>query len=307
MGTMLGFREDSTAQWVEVSDTNPLPVGGGASTPLAALLVKASDVTASGNITTQNLVPAGVATANSAIELTTDGKDTIAVQVTGTYTGALSLQGTVNGTNWITLGGNVFQQVTTGALSATITSGTQSIFLAGVGAFTKVRITGLAAMTGTATITIRGVDGNSMVALDGPIPAGSAAIGSVTVASGAVTVSGTATTTPVTPTAYSLTTTASTNGANIKNAAGGLYEVTVSNVTATPIFVKFYNKASAPTVGTDVPILTIAAAANSTVSLQFGATGKRFSTGISIAATGVITAADATNAVALVQISASYL
>lgn len=301
MGTMLGFRKDSTAQWVEVSDTNPLPVGGGASTPLAALLVKASDVTASGNITTQNLVPAGVATANSAIELTTDGKDTIAVQVTGTYTGALSLQGTVNDTNWITLGGNVFQQVTTGALSATITSGTQSIFLAGVGAFTKIRITGLAAMTGTAAITIRGVDGNSMVALDGPIPAGSAAIGSVTVASGAVTA------TPVTAAAYSVVTTASTNGANIKNAGGGLYEVTVSNVTATPIFVKFYNKASAPTVGTDVPILTIAAAANSTVSLQFGATGKRFSTGISIAATGVITAADATNAVALVQISASYL
>lgn len=300
MGTMLGFRKDSTAQWVEVSDTNPLPVGGGASTPLAALLVKASDVTASGNITTQNLVPAGVATANSAIELTTDGKDTIAVQVTGTYTGALSLQGTVNGTNWITLGGNVFQQVTTGALSATITSAAVSIFLAGVGAFTKVRITGLAAMTGTATITIRGVDGNSMVALDGPIPAGSAAIGSVTVASGAVTV------TPVTATAYSVVTTASTNGANIKNAAGTLYEVTVSNVTATPIFVKFYNKASAPTVGTDVPILTIPAAANSVVAVPLGPVGKRFSTGIAIAATGVITAADATNAVALVQISASY-
>lgn len=301
MGTMLGFRKDSTAQWVEVSDTNPLPVGGGASTPLAALLVKANDVTASGNITTQNLVPAGVATANSAIELTTDGKDTIAVQVTGTYTGALSLQGTVNGTNWITLGGNVFQQVTTGALSATITSGTQSIFLAGVGALTKVRITGLAAMTGTATITIRGVDGNSMVALDGPIPAGSAAIGSVTVASGAVTV------TPVTATAYSVVTTASTNGANIKNAAGTLHEVTVSNVTATPIFVKFYNKASAPTVGTDVPILTIPAAANSVVAVPLGPVGKRFSTGIAIAATGVITAADATNAVALVQISASYV
>lgn len=268
---------------------------------LATLVSKASDITASGNITTQNLVPAGAATANSAIELTTDGKDTIAVQVTGTYTGALSLQGTVNGTNWITLGGNVFQQVTTGALSATITSGTQSIFLSGVGAFTKVRITGLAAMTGTATITIRGVDGNSMVALDGPIPAGSAAIGSVTVASGAVTV------TPVTATAYSVVTTASTNGANVKNAAGCLYEITCSNPTATPVYVKLYNKASAPTVGTDVPILTIVVAANSTVPLQLGVVGKRFATGISIAATGAIAASDATNAVAGVQISASYL
>jgi len=267
---------------------------------LATLVSKASDITASGNITTQNLVPAGTATANSAIELTTDGKDTVAVQVTGTYTGALSLQGTVDGTNWVTLGGNVFQQITTGALSATIASGTQSIFLAGIGAFTKIRLTALAAVTGTAAVTLRAVDGNSLVALDGPIPAGSAAIGSVTV-------SGTATVTPANATAYSAVTTASTNGANVKNAAGNLYEITCSNPTATPVYVKLYNKASAPTVGTDVPILTIVVAANSTVPLQLGAVGKRFATGISIAATGAIAATDATNAVAGVQISATYL
>lgn len=267
---------------------------------LATLVSKASDITASGNITTQNLVPAGAATANSAIELTTDGKDTVAVQVTGTYTGALSLQGTVNDTSWVTLGGNVFQQITTGALSATIASGTQSIFLAGIGAFTKIRLTALAAVTGTAAVTLRAVDGNSLVALDGPIPAGSAAIGSVTV-------SGTATVTPANATAYSAVTTASTNGANVKNAAGNLYEITCSNPTATPVYVKLYNKASAPTVGTDVPILTIVVAANSTVPLQLGVVGKRFATGISIAATGAIAASDATNAVAGVQISATYL
>lgn len=267
---------------------------------LATLVSKASDITASGNITTQNLVPAGAATANSAIELTTDGKGTVAVQVTGTYTGALSLQGTVDGTNWVTLGGNVFQQITTGALSATIASGTQSIFLAGIGAFTKIRLTALAAVTGTAAVTLRAVDGNSLVALDGPIPAGSAAIGSVTV-------SGTATVTPANATAYSAVTTASTNGANVKNAAGNLYEITCSNPTATPVYVKLYNKASAPTVGTDVPILTIVVAANSTVLLQPGVVGKRFATGISIAATGAIAASDATNAVAGVQISATYL
>lgn len=267
---------------------------------LATLVSKASDITASGNITTQNLVPAGAATANSAIELTTDGKDTVAVQVTGTYTGALSLQGTVDGTNWVTLGGNVFQQITTGALSATIASGTQSIFLAGIGAFTKIRLTALAAVTGTAAVTLRAVDGNSLVALDGPIPAGSAAIGSVTV-------SGTATVTPANATAYSAVTTASTNGANVKNAAGNLYEITCSNPTATPVYVKLYNKASAPTVGTDVPILTIVVAANSTVLLGPGVVGKRFATGISIAATGAIAASDATNAVAGVQISATYL
>lgn len=107
--------------------------------------------------------------------------------------------------------------------------------------------------------------------------------------------------------AYSKVTTASTNAAVVKASAGNLLEVSVSNVTATAIYVKLYNKATAPTVGTDVPILTIPAAANSVVAVPLGPVGKRFSTGIAIAATGVITAADATNAVALVQISASYL
>lgn len=107
--------------------------------------------------------------------------------------------------------------------------------------------------------------------------------------------------------AYSKVTTASTNAAVVKASAGNLLEVSVSNVTATAIYVKLYNKATAPTVGTDVPILTIPAAANSVVAVPLGPVGKRFSTGIAIAATGVITAADATNAVALVQISASYV
>lgn len=107
-------------------------------------------------------------------------------------------------------------------------------------------------------------------------------------------------------TAYSLTSAASTNAAAIKTSAGNLFELTVSNPTATPIYVKFFNKASAPTVG-DVPILTIPVAATSTVVYEFGAWGKRFATGIAIAATGGILATDTANAVAGAQISASYV
>lgn len=108
-------------------------------------------------------------------------------------------------------------------------------------------------------------------------------------------------------TTYNLVTTASTNTAAIKASAGNLYEFVVSNPTATPIYVKLYNKATAPTLASDVPVLTIPVAANSTVPLNFGTLGKRFATGIAIAATGAIGATDTTNAVAGVQINGTYI
>lgn len=123
----------------------------------------------------------------------------------------------------------------------------------------------------------------------------------VTVTSGAIT------NTPANPTNYNLVSAASTNAANIKNAAGNLYEITVSNVTATAAFIKLYNKASAPTVGTDVPILTIPATAGATVPINFGALGKRFTAGISIAITAAAAATDTGVTVAGIQVNASYV
>lgn len=114
------------------------------------------------------------------------------------------------------------------------------------------------------------------------------------------------TTVPTTGGSYNVVSAASTNAASVKSSAGNLYEITVSNPTATPIYVKLYNKASAPTVGTDVPVLTIPVAAGATVALQFGSSGKRFTTGIAIAATAAAAATDTAAAVAGVQINASY-
>ena len=110
-----------------------------------------------------------------------------------------------------------------------------------------------------------------------------------------------------TPSAYSLTTAASTNAANVKSSAGTLEEITASNVTATAAYVKLYNKASAPTVGTDVPVLTIPVAAGATVPLSFGPLGKRFTTGIAIAVTAAAAATDTAATVAGIQIHASYV
>lgn len=106
---------------------------------------------------------------------------------------------------------------------------------------------------------------------------------------------------------YNAVTTAGTNAASIKASAGNVMEGTISNPTATAIYVKLYNKASAPTVGTDVPILTIPVAAGATVPLNFGLVGKRFATGIAIAATAAAAATDTAAAVAGVQINLTYI
>jgi hypothetical protein len=158
--------------------SSPVVIASNQSTiPVTAIT---ADLTASGTITTQNLVPAGAATAGSAVlSGTLNGQSSALVQVTGTYTGALSLQVTANGTTWVTVGGTPFQDVNTGVLSATIVSATQGIFRIGIQGALQYRITGLAAMTGTATIAIRTSVSNRSVTLESAIPAGTNIIGAL--------------------------------------------------------------------------------------------------------------------------------
>lgn len=136
--------------------------------------------TASGNITTQNLVPASVATAGSSVEIILSGSATLAIQTTGTYTGALTLQVTSDGTNWVNVGGNPLININTGGYLATITSALQSVFQSEVTGFLRARITALGVVTGTATITLRATASVSMVSLDASLPSGTAVIGGVT-------------------------------------------------------------------------------------------------------------------------------
>lgn len=138
-------------------------------------------------ITTQNLVPAGAATAGSAVAITPAGRAGLTIQVTGVYTGALSLQGTVDGTNWITIGGTSLINVATGASSATIASGVQGIFQTEISGFNQVRLTALAAVTGTATVTLRASEVASAFSITDPLPTGTNSIGAVTIGSGTVT------------------------------------------------------------------------------------------------------------------------
>ena len=123
-------------------------------------------------------------------------------------------------------------------------------------------------------------------------------------------VSGTVTANEGTPnagTAYNLTSAATTNAASVKASAGSLFEMSLFNATAATVYLKLYNKASAPTVGTDVPIMTIPVAAGAVWSAEFGRIGKRFSTGIALAITGAAAATDTTAIAAGAQVSGSYV
>lgn len=88
-------------------------------------------------------------------------------------------------------------------------------------------------------------------------------------------------------TAYKLISLATTNANNVKASGGNLYSIIAIGLTSTVRYLKLYNKASAPTVGTDVPLMTIPIPANTQgagVALPFSM-GVNFPLGIAIAIT----------------------
>jgi hypothetical protein len=137
-----------------------------------------------------------------------------------------------------------------------------------------------------------------------PIPGAQvSAAQAVTMTSTTVTAS-----TPATPTPSNINSAATTNATSIKNGAGTVYSITASNTGAAPAYVKLYNKASAPTVGTDAPVLTMAIPASGTVNVSFGAQGHRLATGIAMAITnGAADSDTAAVAASQVKVLTSYI
>lgn len=91
---------------------------------------------------------------------------------------------------------------------------------------------------------------------------------------------------PVTPTTLFTNSAATTNATLVKNTAGTLWSIAVSNTNAAARFLKLFNLTTAPTVGTSVPVFTVAVPSGGTVLVNGGSNGIRFATGISLAITG---------------------
>ena len=85
---------------------------------------------------------------------------------------------------------------------------------------------------------------------------------------------------------------ATTNATVVKASPGQVWEIIVNNVNAAVRYLKLYNKATAPTVGTDVPVLTLAIPAASVQQCRLW--GADFTAGISFATTTEATDVGAT-------------
>lgn len=180
-------------------------------------------------------------------------------------------------------------------------------------------VTNLSQMGGAAITMNTGVVGTGVqrvvLATDVALPTGANTIGAVNIAASqtiavtqATAANLNATVTPATPTASIINSAATTNATSIKASTGTLYSITVSNAGAAAAFVKLYNLAAAPTVGTSVIALTISVAASGVVTVPFGTMGMRFGTGIALAITNLVGEADATAVAAnQVKVMASYI
>jgi hypothetical protein len=165
---------------------------------------------------------------------------------------------------------------TTGVLAATPAYGWE----VSVNAYKWIRVRATAHTSGTATYTIK----QGTYATE-PVP--------IVQVTGTQPVSGTVTATvtggtvlPVTPTTTFTNSAATTNPVLIKNTAGTLWSIAASNTNAATRFLKVFNLTAAPTVGTSVPVFTVAIPSNGTVLVNGGANGLRFATGISLSITG---------------------
>lgn len=97
---------------------------------------------------------------------------------------------------------------------------------------------------------------------------------------------------------------ATTNATSVKGSGGAIYAIQCFSINAAVRYLKLYNKATAPTVGSDTPVKTLAIPGDTTGSgflLQYGAVPALFSTGIAFALTTGIADAD-TGAVAANEI-----
>lgn len=103
---------------------------------------------------------------------------------------------------------------------------------------------------------------------------------------------------------------ASTNSTNVKASQGNVYDVIGINTTATIYYLKLYDKATAPTCGTDTPVLTLPVPfGQSSSGGGFSITlpvGIGFKSGLGWCLTGAAADNDTTNAATGVVINFVY-
>lgn len=195
----------------------------------------------------------------------------ILVVVSGTFSGTLAFEASVDGTNWYAI---VMSRASTSTFESTraLTGATLEAWRANIAGWPQFRVRCSAYTSGTASIRLVGTSvpfeppGNQ----SGVLAAGSAAIGDVGLqvranATGASTI-------------HHVVSAATTGAAVVKASVGRVLGWCLSNTTASWRYVKLHNLATTPTPGAAVA-LTIALPPNATVAVAIPQ-GIGFSAGI---------------------------
>lgn len=146
--------------------------------------------------------------------------------------------------------------------------------------------------------------GGNLAAINGKLPALGQALGAAAVPV-VLTLAQMSTLTPPTSVGLLATATggatmgqlisaATTNATSVKGSAGTLLSMNATNTNASWRYLKFYDKATAPTVGSDTVIQTIGIPPNSSGDVGIPACGFAFAAGIALSVTGALATADAT-------------
>ena len=103
---------------------------------------------------------------------------------------------------------------------------------------------------------------------------------------------------PVATKTHFISSAATTNATSVKGSPGSIFNIIVHNThtgggSGSSISLRFYNKATAPTVGTDVPMIIIHVPSNSSKELNF-TSDITFTTGIAYSITDGDALLDAT-------------
>lgn len=290
----------------------PPNVNGQATSANSAPVVIASNQTPipiTGNQTAASTGTWTSATAvNTAVTITTTNLNTVTVTLSNSATmtgGVLTFEVSPdNGTSWFVIALARIDSFTVETSYALSTIANRA-WTSSIDVFTNFRVRLSTAISGTGTATV--LVAAQLFAIEPIMTVGQVTASSLqttaTLATGTNLVGKVNLTTQTSggATSFTLISVASTNSTLVKASTGVLYMLTATNNSATVSFLKMYNKASAPTVGTDVPVLTFMVPANGGIMVPIPSTGITFTTGIGFALTGLTTTTD-TTAVTLNQI-----
>lgn len=196
-------------------------------------------------------------------------------QISGTFVASLVVEGSYNnGTTWAAIPVNDVNGTVAGGI---ITA--PGIFSAqALAPLTRVRVSSYT--SGTVTLA-----GGSTVTDTAPLGVSNS---------------------PVPGVAHFLLTAATVNNTLVKSGPTQLFAVDFTNTAGTPVYLKFFNKATAPAAGVDTPVLILTVAANATLVQSFGGTGKQFPLGLGYCTTGAMSGADATAILANALVGITY-